>query len=134
MKLRQLCSERGMSSRRTSSSATRRGEMTLHNVPVRVDASLGSGRARLGFDVFAQLAPTVDARAGTVTLRRSGRAKAEELAAGFPFVLDFAGVRVALRRDEPLASMTSPAGRAALRGRPWTVDLRRGMIWVGAAR
>jgi len=110
------------------------GSLTLRNVPARVDATLGVGRARIGFDVFAQLAPTVDARAGTVTLRRSGRVAERERATGLPVVLGFPGVRLAIRRGEPLAIITSPAGRAALRGRPWTVDLRRGMIWVDAAR
>lgn len=110
------------------------GALTLRNVPARVDATLGVGRARLGFDVFAVLAPTVDARAGTVTLRRSGRVAEREGATGLPVVLGFPGVRLAIRRGEPLAIIASPAGRAALRGRPWTVDLRRGMIWVDAAR
>lgn len=110
------------------------GALTLRQVSARVDASMGVGRARMGFDVFALLAPTVDARAGTVVLRRSGRVDERERATGLPFVLGFPGVRLAIRRGEPLAVITSPAGRAALRGRPWTIDLRRGMIWVDAAR
>lgn len=110
------------------------GALTLRQVSARVDASIGVGRARMGFDVFALLAPTVDSRAGTVVLRRSGRVDERERATGLPFVLGFPGVRLAIRRGEPLAVITSPAGRAALRGRPWTIDLRRGMIWVDAAR
>ena len=110
------------------------GALTLHGVPTRVDTTLGVGRARMGFDIFARLAPTVDARAGTVTLRRSGRVDAVNVAAGIPFVLGFPGVRLALRRGEPMALITSPAARAALRGHPWTVNLRRGVILVDAAR
>ncbi len=110
------------------------GALTLRNVPARVDATLGVGRARLGFDVFALLAPTVDARAGTVTLRRSGRVAERERATGLPVVLGFPGVRLAVRRGEALAPVTSPAGRATLRGRAWTVDVRRGMIWLDAGR
>ncbi len=110
------------------------GALTLRNVPVRVNAALGAGRARLGFDVFAMLAPTVDARAGTVTLRRAGRVAEPLDAAGIPFLLGFPGVRLGLRAGEPPAPITSPAGRAALRGRPWTVDMRRGVIWSDAVR
>jgi hypothetical protein len=110
------------------------GALTVTNVPARVDATLGPGRARLGFDVFAALAPTVDARAGTVTLRRAGRVHERDLATGLPMLLGFPGARIAVRRETPPAPIASPAGRAALRGRPWTVDPRRGTIWVGAPR
>ncbi|MHB0964599.1 MAG: hypothetical protein ACYC5V_15470 [Gemmatimonadaceae bacterium] len=109
------------------------GTLSLINVPIRIDASLGAGRARIGFDVFAMLAPTVDGRAGTVTLRRAGRVAVRSGAIGMPVVLGFPGVRLAVRAGEPPVPMTSPAGRAALRGRPWTVDLRRGVIWSDAA-
>lgn len=110
------------------------GGITLRQVPVRLDASLGAGRARLGFDVFAQLAPTVDGRAGTVILRREGRVAIRAGDTGVPIVLGFPGVQLAVRAGAPLVPVASPAGRAALRGRVWTVDLRRGMLWVGAAR
>ncbi|MBA4071514.1 MAG: hypothetical protein C0497_06715 [Gemmatimonas sp.] len=110
------------------------GALTLHNVPIRIDTSLGAGRARIGFDVFAMLAPTVDGRAGTVTLRRAGRTAERSGATGLPFLLGFPGVRLAVRADEPPVPMTSPAGRAALRGRLWTVDVRRGVIWSDAPR
>ncbi len=110
------------------------GDLTLRNIPVVIDATLGAGRARLGFDVFAQLAPTVDARAGTVMLRRRGEAGERPGATGVPFVLGFPGVRIASRAGEAPVPIASPAGRAALRGQPWTVDLRRGVIWVDAAR
>ena len=108
------------------------GAITLRGVPARVDTTLGAGRAKLGFDVFASLAPTVDARAGTVVLRRSGRAVSTDQ--GYPLRLDFPGVRLATRADELPVLMTSAAGRAALRGRPWSIDLRGGMIWVGVPR
>jgi hypothetical protein len=110
------------------------GDLVLHNIPVRVDAALGAGRARLGLDVFAQLAPTVDTRAGTVTLRRAGRVDEPPGAMAIPFLLGFPGVRLALRAGEAPVPMASPAGRAALRGKRWTVDLRRGVVWVESAR
>jgi hypothetical protein len=105
-------------------------DLTLHDVPVRVDAGLAAGRARIGFDVFAQYAPTVNARAGMVTFRRAGKTDAGTSADGIPFVLGFPGVRLALRADAAPALIGSPAARAALRGQSWTVDLRRGVIWV----
>lgn len=110
------------------------GELALRDVPVRVDASLGAGRARLGFDVFAWLAPTVDGRAGTVTLRRAGRSDEQPLIAAVPMVLGFPGVRIVARTGESPVPLTSPAGRAALRGHRWTVDVRRGVIWLSDTR
>lgn len=110
------------------------GALTLRDVPMRVDPSLGAGRARVGFDVFASLAPTVDARAGTAVLRRTGRAGERPGATGVPFLLGFPGVRLALRANEPALPITAPAARAALRGHRWTVDLLRGVIWVDATR
>lgn len=110
------------------------GELVLRNIPVRIDSSLGAGRARLGFDVFALLAPTVDARAGMVTLRRTGRVNEPPGAAGIPFLLGFPDVHLAWRSGEAPVPITSPAGRAALRGQRWTVDLRRGVIWADATR
>ena len=110
------------------------GALTLRNLPARVDARLGAGRARIGFDVFALLAPTVDARAGTVTFHRNGRVEERSLAVGVPLVLGFPGVRLAVRRGEALVPVTSAAGRATLRGRVWTVDVRRGTLWLGGRR
>lgn len=110
------------------------GALLVRHTPARIDASLGVGRARIGLDVFAALAPTVDARAGMVTLRRSGRVAEREVATGMPLLLGFPGVRIAARRGAPLASLTAPAGRAALRGGQWTIDVRRGMIWRDTPR
>jgi hypothetical protein len=110
------------------------GALTLRNVPVRLDASLGVGRARMGFDVFAMLAPTVNVREGTVTLRRAGRVSERPAATGLPFLLGFPGVRLAVRAGEAPVPIASPAGRVALGGYSWTVDLRRGVVWSDAAR
>lgn len=109
------------------------GAVTLHAVPVRIDGALAAGRGRLGFDLFARLAPTVDARAGTVTLRRAGRV-AEREGVRVPMLLTFPGVQLVVRIGERSVGIASPAGRAALRGRMWTVDVRRGVIWLDAAR
>jgi hypothetical protein len=79
------------------------------------------------------LAPTVDAHAGTVTLRRSGRLPERASESGIPLILGFPGARLALQ-GVAAAPMSSPAGRSALRGRRWTVDLHRGVIWVDTPR
>lgn len=110
------------------------GALVLRQVPVRIDSTLGVGRARLGFDLFAQLTPTVDGRAGLVTLRRSGRMAERAGAAALPMLLGFPGVRVVPRAGDAPVTIASPAGRAALRGRVWTVDVRRGVIWAETAR
>lgn len=109
------------------------GTIVLQNLLVSVDATLPSGRARIGFDVFAQLAPTVDTKAATVTLHRAGRVIEPPGAAGIPFLLGFPGVSLALRPGEAPVPIVSPAGRAALRGKRWTVDLHRGVLWVEPA-
>jgi len=110
------------------------GALTLRGVPVRVDGTLGVGRARMGFDLFAQLAPTVDARAGTATLRRGGRVTARDDELALPVLLGFPGVQLVARAGSAPVPIAAPAGRAALRGRTWSVDLRGGVIWVGATR
>lgn len=110
------------------------GAMMLRQVPMRVDATLGDGRVRMGFDVFAMFAPTVDARAGVVTLRRTGRIAEPDLANALPLLLGFPGVWLTPREGAAPVPIASPAGRAALRGQVWTVDVRRGAIWAEARR
>jgi hypothetical protein len=67
-------------------------------------------------------------------LRRAGRISDQPTIAAVPMVLGFPGVRIVARTWESPVLLTSPAGRAALRGHRWTVDVRRGVIWLSDAR
>lgn len=100
------------------------GGLVLTQVPVRRDARLGAGRARVGLLLLAPLAPTVDAAAGVMTLRRNGRATVRGDTVALRFV--FPGVEVA--RPERWVPMASPAGRAVLATARWTLDPRQGLL------
>ncbi len=99
------------------------GGLTLTNVPVRFDDGV---RARIGFDVLSPFAPTFDQAAAQLTLRV--RAAAPVGTESIAFLLGFPGIRIAARPALPLVPIESEAGRAALHGRRWTLDLRRGAI------
>lgn len=102
------------------------GGLILERVPARLDARLGPQRARMGLSLLAALAPTVDADAGVMTLRRTGELGPMMGRARVAIVLGFPGVRVA-RRDR-LVPIGSPAGRAVLATARWTLDLRHGEL------
>ena len=119
------------------------GELRLTHVPVRFSrvfspeapARAGEGRARdprptaaarVGLDALGTLAPTFDPRAGTLTLRRDGRARTT---AGerLPVLMLADGVYV------PVTGALVPLAVARRRGavpsqRRWTFDRRRGEI------
>jgi hypothetical protein len=100
-------------------------DLLLEQVPARLDPRLGPARARVGLSLLATFAPTVDAGAGVMTLRRGGTVAAgggERLAV----VFGFPGVRVA--RADRLVPLESPAGRVLLDAARWTLDLRRGEL------
>ena len=98
------------------------GDLRLANVP----AQLAPGaRPVAGLDVLSALSPTFDAGAHTLTLRQHvAPASGETL----PILLAFPGVRIVARPGTPPVSIESAAGRAALRGSRWTLDVRRGVI------
>jgi hypothetical protein len=98
--------------------------LVLTQVPVRRDARLGTGRARIGLAMLAPMAPTVDAAAGVVTLRRDGRVTVK----GDTVALRFAFPGVEVARPERWVPMASPAGRAVLATARWTLDPRRGLL------
>jgi hypothetical protein len=79
----------------------------------------------IGLDVLASLDPTFDPAGHRLTLRRHYMVVAGETV---PVLLDFPGVRLVPRAGQPPVSIESAAGRAALRGAPWTFDLKRGAI------
>jgi hypothetical protein len=102
------------------------GNLTLEFVPARVDQRLGPARARIGLTLLAKFAPTVDAGAGVLTLRRDGRVGASIGRRRVPVLFMFPGVRLA--RSGRLVPIESPAGRAVLAEARWTLDLRRGEL------
>jgi len=77
----------------------------------------------IGLDVLASLDPTFDPAGHRLTLRRHYMVVAGETV---PVLLGFPGVRLVPRAGQPPVSIEGAAGRAALRGAPWPVDLQRG--------
>jgi hypothetical protein len=104
------------------------GELTLVNVPARLVPAGGEARARIGLDVFLDLAATFDESAQRVTLRRGGR-----VARGLPgdrLVTLALPSGVWLATTTGATSLALDRGRAPLRGKRWTLDSRRGAIVV----
>ncbi len=98
------------------------GAIHLSNVRARLSPS---ARPAIGLDVLAALEPTFDGVGHRLTLRRHNVAIAGE---ALPILLGFPGVRFLPRAGQPPVTLESAAGRAALRGTPWTFDLKRGAI------
>jgi len=102
------------------------GDIVLERVPARFDPNLGSARARIGLSLLARFAPTVDAGAGVMTLRRDGRVDASLGRRRIPVFFAFPGVRIA--RTDRLVPIESPAGRSVLAEARWTLDVKRGEL------
>jgi hypothetical protein len=102
------------------------GDLVFERVPARIDRELGPARARIGLTLLARLAPTVDAAAGMLTLRRNGRVMASLGRRRVPVMFRFPGVSIA--RPGRLVPIESPAGRAVLAQARWTLDLKRGEL------
>jgi hypothetical protein len=83
--------------------------------------------ARIGLDVLARVSPTFDHAARTLTVR-TGRAP--DGGEAWPLYLTFPGVSAVAEAGAPPVALHSAAGRAAIRGRRWTLDLDRGVIRV----
>ena len=98
------------------------GAMQLMNVPARLSPS---ARPSIGLDLLAALTPTFDAGAHRLTLRQHVAASSGE---PLPILLAFPGVRLVARVGQAPVAIESAAGRAALRGSRWTLDIRRGAI------
>ena len=102
------------------------GRTTLGPLPVLLLPSIKVGR--IGLDVLAQLTPTFDFAAKTLTVGapRVFRTRVER----WPLLLTFPGVTfIAAPGTGPIA-LHSPAGRSAVRGTRWTIDLGNGTIVV----
>ena len=102
------------------------GTLVFERVPARIDRELGPARARIGLTLLAKLAPTVDAAAGVLTLRRNGRVNSQLGRRRVPATFRFPGVSIA--RPGRLVPIESPAGRAVLAQARWTLDLKRGEL------
>ncbi len=98
------------------------GTMKLANVAARLSPN---ARAAIGLDVLAALTPTFDAGARTLTLRQQSVTVSGE---SLPILLSFPGVRIIAREGQAPAALESAAGRAALRGARWTLDVKHGAI------
>jgi hypothetical protein len=79
----------------------------------------------IGLDVLAALEPTFDLAGRHLTLRQHNVVIAGET---IPILLGFPGLRLVPRAGQAPVAIESAAGRAALRGAPWTLDLKRGAI------
>ena len=102
------------------------GDLTLQHVPTRLASSEGTA---IGLDVLSRLAPTFDASAGVLTLRRGGRVS--RFAAGERFPALVLPTGTAFVRGGQVLPMHGSAAQRVLRTRRWTLDSRRGDIILG---
>jgi hypothetical protein len=98
------------------------GGLRLTNVPARF---FPAAKPLVGLDLLAALTPTFDAGAHRLTLHQHPVTPVGDL---LPILLAFPGVKFVVRTRQPPVAIESAAGRAALRGTPWTLDVRRGAI------
>lgn len=105
------------------------GEITLRNVPVRLDGTEGPAFARIGLDEIGRLAPTFNPAGGVVRLRRSGRVRRPKAPAVPPdTIATFARPEVLwLVRANQAVRLDGMEGREILRG-VWTLNPRQGEI------
>lgn len=105
------------------------GDVTLSNVPARLDLGAGAkpaSGASIGLDVLRRLAPTFDASTQTITLRRSGQVALSTFGSRAPMLFDAQGLRILL--DGRWEASASRASEALLSTRRWTLDAKRGAI------
>jgi hypothetical protein len=100
------------------------GELTLQNVPTRLDARRG---VVVGLDILDRLAPTFDPKAGVAVLRKSGRLAARVRGEPIPTLAPPGGA-TSLARGGALLPLSAPDALKLLRARRWTLDARRGEI------
>ncbi|HKO16994.1 MAG TPA: hypothetical protein VJU87_12195 [Gemmatimonadaceae bacterium] len=104
------------------------GGVTITNVPTRIDSA--STSVRVGLDVLRRLAPTFDAPAGALLLRRSGQVAAATPGTRRPVLIDQTGMRVLL--DGHWQPATAHGVALLLESRRWTLDPRRGDLVFGS--
>jgi hypothetical protein len=105
------------------------GARALMWIDAVVDPSVRAGELRVGMDVFWQLRPVVDERAGTITFPALGSsAPVPERARQIPFVLAFPGLLLVPRPGVPPVAVEREGGRAWLRGARWWLDVAAGTV------
>jgi hypothetical protein len=104
------------------------GGVLIGPVPVMLVPGLRAGR--LGLDVLSLLRPTLDQRAGTLTVRSSDPSPEVGPQQRRLIYLNFPGVSYLARDGEAAVALHTPAGRAGLRGMRWTLDLAAGAILI----
>jgi hypothetical protein len=108
------------------------GDVTLTNVPVRLDVngSRGGHHARtdvsIGLDVLRHLAPTFDPGTDTLTLRRTGQVAQNMVGTHAPMIMDDQGLRLIV--DGRWESVASRETARLLAARRWTLDAKRGFV------
>ena len=109
------------------------GEMTLRNLPVRLDGTEGPAFARIGLDEIGRLAPTFNPASGVIRLRRAGRVRRPKAATIPPDTIPtFARPEVLwLVRANQAVPIDGLEGREILRG-VWTLNPRQGEIILGS--
>jgi hypothetical protein len=125
----------------TLESVTARGDTTfavasqisiggVHVGPVPVMLVPGLRAGRIGLDVLALLRPTLDQRAGTLTVRSTDPVPEVAASQRRLLFLNFPGVSYLARDGEGAVALHTPAGRAGLRGMRWTLDVASGAILI----
>jgi hypothetical protein len=109
------------------------GELTLRNLPVRLEGTEGPEFARIGLDELGRLAPTFDPAGRQILLRRSGRVRrARGAVAQLDTVPTFSRPEVLwLVRGDQAVPIDGTAARELLRG-VWTLNPRQGEIILGS--
>jgi hypothetical protein len=102
------------------------GPFTLTNTPVTFAASGVHDRARVGLDLLANMAATLDQGSATITLRREGRISDDAAGERIP-TLAYPGGLWLIRRDG-VWPLTGSVARGIIGTRRWTVNARRGEI------
>lgn len=104
------------------------GQLQLTNVPARFMA-IGRGRVLVGLDVIEGLRPTFDEARGQLVLHRAPLERGAKTP-GVRYPMVFRSGVLSLVVDSVAVPVANPKAAALLRGRRWTLDVRRGSIFV----
>lgn len=103
------------------------GGVTIGPVPVMLVPNLPA--ARIGLDILALLRPTFDTNARTLTVRSIESPTAPPAERRHIF-LTFPGISFVVQPGQAPVTLHSVAGRSALRGLRWTLDVPAGAIFI----